>query len=92
VNFQKLFGLLTKSRKNVFDDIIGPEYIKRLFGLALRSDEPAHILLSGPPASAETIFLLSSRQNLKNSYFVDGGNAMQELSIIYSRDSRPIFL
>jgi holliday junction DNA helicase RuvB len=73
MNFQRLlFGLLT--REDVFNDIIGDEHIKRLFGLALRSDEPAHILLSGPPGSAETMFLMSLRQHLKMSYFVDGGN------------------
>jgi predicted ATPase with chaperone activity len=60
MNFQKLFGPLTKSREDVFDDIIGHEHIKRLFGLALRSQVPTHILLSGPPASAKTMFLLSS--------------------------------
>jgi MoxR-like ATPase len=76
MNFQKLFGSLTRSREfRFFDDIIGHEHIKRLFGLALRSDDPAHILLSGPPASAKTMFLLSLRQHLKDSYFIDGGNA-----------------
>ena len=38
MNFQKLFGPLTRSREDrFFDDIIGNEHIKRLFGLALRS-------------------------------------------------------
>jgi holliday junction DNA helicase RuvB len=76
MNFQKLFGPLTKAREyGFFDDIIGHGHIKRLFGLALRSDEPAHILLSGPPASAKKMFLLSFRERLKESYFVDGGNS-----------------
>jgi DNA replicative helicase MCM subunit Mcm2 (Cdc46/Mcm family) len=39
----------------------------------LRSNEPTHILLSGPPGTAKTIFLLSLRQHLKDSFFVDGG-------------------
>lgn len=46
-----------------------------LFGLALRSNEPTHILLSGPPATAKTMFLMSLREHLKDSYFIDGGNA-----------------
>jgi MoxR-like ATPase len=76
MNFQKLFHPLTKSREDrFFDDIIGRENIKRLFGLALRLEEPTHVLLSGPPASAKTMFLLSLRQHLKDSCFVDGGNA-----------------
>jgi predicted ATPase with chaperone activity len=61
MNFQRLFGPFSRSREDAFDDIIGHEHIKRLFGLALRSQGPNHILLSGPPASAKTMFLLSLR-------------------------------
>jgi Holliday junction DNA helicase RuvB len=58
MNFQKLFGPLTRSREDkFFDDIIGHADIKRLFCLALRSEEPTHLLLSGTPASAKTMFL-----------------------------------
>jgi Holliday junction DNA helicase RuvB len=39
--------------------------------MALDSDEQSHILLSGPPASAKTMFL-ESLSKLKSSYFVDG--------------------
>jgi Holliday junction DNA helicase RuvB len=39
--------------------------------MALNSDEKVSILLSGPPASAKTMFLESLRK-LKSSYFVDG--------------------
>src|SRR6266487_1347350 len=76
MNFQKLFAHLIKPREEIFfDEIIGHEHIKRLFGLALRSHEPTHILLSGPPASTKTMFLMSLRQHLTDSYFIDGGNA-----------------
>ena len=41
MNFQKLFGPLTKPREDRFyDEIIGHEHIKRLFSMALRSHEP----------------------------------------------------
>lgn len=82
MNFQRLFGPLSKT-EDVFNDIIGHEHIKRLFGLALRLDEPIHILLSGPPGSAKTMFLLSLRQHLKMSYFVDGGNTTKAGIIDY---------
>jgi holliday junction DNA helicase RuvB len=39
--------------------------------MALESNEQVSILLSGPPASAKTMFLESLRK-LKTSYFVDG--------------------
>jgi Holliday junction DNA helicase RuvB len=41
--------------------------------MALDSDEQTHILLSGPPASAKTMFL-ESLSKLKSSYFADGTN------------------
>jgi Holliday junction DNA helicase RuvB len=84
MNFQKLFGPLTKPTEDrFFNDIIGYEYIKRLFGLSLRSDEPTHILLSGQPATVKTMFLMSLRQHLKDSYFIDGGNATKAGIIDY---------
>jgi holliday junction DNA helicase RuvB len=92
MHFQKLFRPLTKSREDLFDDIIGHEHIKRLFGLALRSQGSNHILLSGPPASAKTMFLLSLRQQLKNSYFIDGGNATKAGIIDYLFKNRPPYL
>jgi holliday junction DNA helicase RuvB len=86
-------GPLAKSREDrFFDEIIGHEHIKRLFGLVLRSDEPTHILLSGPPASAKTMFLLSLRQRLKDSYFVDGGNATKAGIIDYLFKNRAPYL
>jgi len=92
MNFQKLFGPLTRSKDGFFDDIIGHEHIKRLFSMALRSSEPTHILLSGPPASAKTTFLLSLRQHLKDSYFVDGGNATKAWIIDYLFRNRAPYL
>ena len=93
MNFQKLFGPLTKPREDrFFDDLIGHEHVKRLFGLALRSNEPTYILLSGPPGTAKTMFLLSLRQHLKDSYFVDGGTITKAGIIDYLFKSRPHYL
>ncbi len=93
MNFQKLFAHLIKPREEIFfDEIIGHEHIKRLFGLALRSHEPTHILLSGPPASTKTMFLMSLRQHLTDSYFIDGGNATKAGIIDYLFKNRSPFL
>jgi Holliday junction DNA helicase RuvB len=79
MNFQKLFGSLTRSREaRFFDEIIGHEHIKRLFSMILGSHEPTHMLLTGPPASAKTMF-----QHVRESYFVDGGNATKAGIIDY---------
>jgi hypothetical protein len=71
----KHLQLFSRNRKSkteaLFDNIIDYNNIKRLFSMALDSEEQVPILLSGPPASAKTIFLESLRK-LKSSYFVDG--------------------
>jgi Holliday junction DNA helicase RuvB len=65
---------ITESKTGpLFKDIIGYNDVKRLVSMALNSDEQSHILLSGPPASAKTMFLESLRK-LKGSYFVDGSS------------------
>ena len=69
----------------------GLEHIKRLFDLASRSDESTHILLSGPPASTKTLFLLSLRQHL-DSYFVHGGNTTKAGIIDYLFNNRARYL
>jgi MoxR-like ATPase len=70
-------GLFSKKRERrmqeIFNDIIGYNDVKRLFRLALHSNDEAHILLSGPPASAKTMFL-ECLNKLKSSYFVDGAS------------------
>jgi Holliday junction DNA helicase RuvB len=74
MNICKLFSKTTESRtSSFFNGIIGYNDVKRLFRMELDSDEQSHILLSGPPVSAKTMFLESLRK-LKSSYFVDGAS------------------
>jgi Holliday junction DNA helicase RuvB len=75
LNIGNLFYRLAAHTKlhDLFENVIGYENEKRLFNMALDSDEETHILLSGPPASAKTMFL-ESLMNLKGSYFVDGAS------------------
>jgi MoxR-like ATPase len=75
MNICKLFSKVSESKASaLFNDIIGYNDVKRLVRMALDSDEQSHILLSGPPASAKTMFL-ESLSRLKSSYFVDGASA-----------------
>jgi holliday junction DNA helicase RuvB len=94
MNFPKMFTKLKLERKlndRLFDAIIGCEDIKRLFMMALDSAEPVHILLSGPPASAKTLFL-QSLMTLKDSYFVDGSNITKSGMVDYIFNSLPKYL
>src|SRR6266540_3869573 len=75
MNICKLFSKITESKTSpLFKDIIGYNEVKRLFSMALESNKQVSILLSGPPASAKTMFL-ESLSKLKSSYFVDGVSA-----------------
>lgn len=57
---------------DLFDAIVGYERVKELFWDAIRSENPCHILLVGPPASAKSMFLLEL-DRLPNSHFCLGG-------------------
>ena len=57
MNICKLFSKKREYKiEELFDDIIGYNNVKRLFSMALESDEQVSILLSGPPALAKTMF------------------------------------
>src|SRR6266516_1174287 len=74
MNICKLFSRNRESKTEaLFDNIIDYNNIKRLFSMGLDSEEQVSILLSGPPASAKTMFL-ESLTKLKCSYFVDGAS------------------
>jgi Holliday junction DNA helicase RuvB len=74
MNICKLFSRNRESKTEaLFDNIIDYNNIKRLFIMALDSEEQVSIFLSGPPASAKTMFL-ESLSKLKGSYFVDGAS------------------
>jgi holliday junction DNA helicase RuvB len=92
MNFQRLIGILTKSDDTKFDGIVGYDNIKRLFKIVLESESTTHILLTGPPASAKTMFLQSLLQHLKKSCFVDGGNSTKAGIIDYLFENRPRYL
>jgi replication-associated recombination protein RarA len=61
--------------EELFDSIIGYGDIKKLFMRCIQSNEPMHIILDGAPASAKSMFLLSMKDRLEHTYFVDATNA-----------------
>jgi Cdc6-like AAA superfamily ATPase len=78
-------------RKRLFDNIYGYDNIKRLFRMALESSHPSSILLSGPPASAKTLFL-HCLMRLNGSYFIDCSNATKSGLVDYIFDNKPKYL
>jgi DNA replicative helicase MCM subunit Mcm2 (Cdc46/Mcm family) len=75
----------------LFDEIIGYEDIKKLFTMTLCFKYEIHILLSGSPACANTMFLQSLVKS-QNSYFVDGRSTTKSGLIDYVFDNRPDYL
>jgi Holliday junction DNA helicase RuvB len=65
-----LFSPQVKREDKLFADIYGYDNIKKLFKMALESSHTYSILLTGPPASAKTLFL-QSLMKLQGSYFID---------------------
>ena len=55
-----------------FSNIIGYADIKKLLFKSVISKDPINILLTGPPSSSKTAFLLDLLQGLSKVFFVDG--------------------
>jgi replication-associated recombination protein RarA len=86
-----LFSPSVKREDKLFADIYGCDDIKMLFRMALGSDHTCSILLTGPPASAKTLFL-QSLMKLKDSYFIDCSNATKSGIVDYVFENKPKYL
>ncbi|HET7148723.1 MAG TPA: ATP-binding protein [Candidatus Nitrosopolaris sp.] len=84
MNLRQLIGLsrdrhpgVGQEKDKIFGDVVGYDDIKRVFRMALKSDEPIHVLLVGPPASAKTMFLeaLMNKLGDKQAYFAIGSSS-----------------
>jgi hypothetical protein len=86
-----LFCSSVRREDRLFENIYGYDDVKRLFRMALESDHRCSILLTGPPASAKTLFL-QSLMKLKSSHFIDCSNATKSGVVDYVFDHRPEYL
>ncbi len=74
--FQKieLFGTSEQKlshEEKFFSNLVGYPDIKKLLLKSVVSKDPVNILLTGPPSSSKTVFLLEMLEGLNNTYFVD---------------------
>lgn len=74
-----------------FDTVVGFDDVKFLVGKILMSDEPNHVLLSGPPASAKTLFL-DAIATLQGSAFALGGTSSKAGLTKLLMEVRPAYL
>jgi holliday junction DNA helicase RuvB len=64
----------TKEEK-FFSNVVGYPEIKKLLFRSIVSKQPVSILLTGPPSSSKTIFLLEMLEGLDDTYFIDAVGA-----------------
>jgi replication-associated recombination protein RarA len=86
-----MFCSSVKKEDWLFEDIYGYHDVKRLFRLALESNHNCSILLTGPPASAKTLFL-QSLMKLKSSHSIDCSNSTRSGLVDYVFKQRPKYL
>jgi hypothetical protein len=79
-----------EKKDDFFEYIIGYNDIKKFLRMSINTQEPIHILLIGPPASAKTMFIKSMMMKLNNSYFTDGGNSTKAGMLDYIFDNNHI--
>jgi replication-associated recombination protein RarA len=60
--------------KITFDEIVGYDDLKELLIKCIAVKVSCNVLLSGPPASSKTIFLLSIQKEVSNACFIDATN------------------
>src|SRR5919202_169016 len=81
-----------EKKDDFFEYIIGYNDVKKFLRMSINTEEPVHILLIGPPASAKTMFIRSMMMKLNNSYFTDGGNSTKAGMLEYIFDNKPTYL
>jgi Holliday junction DNA helicase RuvB len=86
-----LFSHSVKGEDKFFGNIYGCDDIKKLFKMALDSKDASSILLTGPPASAKTLFL-QCLMKLKESHFIDCSSASKSGIVDYVFKNKPKYL
>lgn len=75
--FQKIelfntFEQKLSHEEKFFSNVVGYPDIKKLLLKSAVSKDPVNVLLTGPPSSSKTVFLLEMLEGLHNTYFIDG--------------------
>lgn len=61
--------------EKLFANVVGYPEIKKLLLKSVVAKEPVHIILTGPPSSSKTVFLLEMLEGLDDTYFIDAVGA-----------------
>ena len=66
-----VYELANRLEEFLFESITGYSDIKKLLMRSILSKEQIHILLTGPPATSKTVFMLEMSKELIDAYFID---------------------
>ncbi len=75
-----------------FETIVGNNDIKLILNKAILSKRPIHVLLTGKPGCAKTMFLTEMMRRLKESYFIVGSNSTKAGLINQLFERQPKYL
>jgi Holliday junction DNA helicase RuvB len=81
-------SILIGNRQGLFDDIVGFDDVKSLFGMSIKAERPVHLLLCGPPSSGKSLFM-SSLTRLERSYYAVGSSSTKSGIFDYLFEYRP---
>jgi holliday junction DNA helicase RuvB len=92
-----LLHFTTDIKKNsgdsIFKNIYGRDVIKQIMRMALKAEQPVHVLLTGEPGCGKTQFLENIKGHYKdNAYFTIGAHSTKAGMLNYLFDKRPRFL
>jgi Holliday junction DNA helicase RuvB len=86
-------GLKKNNGDNIFNNIYGHEDIKQIMQMALKAEQPVHVLLTGEPGCGKTQFLENIKGYYKDkAYFTIGAHSTKAGMLDYLFEKRPRFL
>ena len=77
-----------------FSNVVGYSDVKKLLLKCIISKEPMHVLLTGPPSSSKTVFLLEMLDSLEHSYFMDatGTTSAGMIDYLFGHDTKYLLI
>jgi MoxR-like ATPase len=91
--FHTTAGLRNNNVDNVFNNIYSHDDVKQIIQMALESEQPVHVLLTGEPGCGKTQFLENIKGYYKDkAYFTIGAHSTKAGMLDYLFEKRPRFL
>lgn len=77
-----------------FSNVVGYSDVKKLLLKSIISKEPVNILLTGPPSSSKTLFLLDMVDALDGSYFMDATSTTSAgmIDYLFTHDTKYLLI